>query len=266
MKLAWTHGQIALLSSDRRALPCLSVLFTVLLTFVLSTVGFQMYASWKLGMRVRFNIRLIASVFLPAAAVPQPESAPVVQHAPFTDRPILLYGDSHLQFFSAWQPITTHPVLVWKPACQVPAPAEIVDKARGTDVVILHLGHGDIMRDKSDKQILDAYKAILNCLRDKLVVVLLPVPVNEQIFMQSFLSHEAHMTRRLNGLRSTIEQLCTAYPNVSTIDITARVVDSTGEVRPNLLVDYYHFTADVYGMWWEEIREKLSARTGSASE
>ncbi len=239
-----------------RILPNIAVVSSALLTIVVCIVAGQIYASRKLGVTVRFSPRLIASIF-----VQDQQAKPVaatIRHDPFTSATVLFFGDSHLAFFCNSQPITTHPILLWKPICAMPTPAEVADKARDASIVVLHLGTGDLVHGKSDAVIIEGYKAVLDGLRRKRVIVLLPVPINEARFPQAGIVANLLTNRRLSQLRKEIDRLCAGYPNVSTVNLAPRIVDAEGEVPPYWLVDGMHFAPEIYAIWWQMIREKLA--------
>jgi hypothetical protein len=262
-----------MIASSRKTLPLLAVLTCVLITTVGAALGMQIRASWRLGVPLKFradhvwmllrsdnHIELARPFELDKFEVPYHGELHVeCRNRAFTDDPIWFCGDSQLQYFYEHEAVSSNSTIFFRPCCtaQTVLRRSASSDATKAKVVIIHIGFGDLAIDSSGAGLLKGYKEILDKLNDKKILVLLPEAVNEH--KEAFLSANRiqAVNECLRGIRARIAALCSAYPNVRVLDITPRIVDSTGNVYPHLLQDSVHLNGEGHDIIWAAIKEKL---------
>jgi lysophospholipase L1-like esterase len=261
-----------MIASVRRMLPHLGVLTCALITVVVSALGMQMRASWRLGVPLKFRADHVWMLLrsgnpIEPARPLEPDGSSLASRIPefieyrnhsFTDDPIWFCGDSQLEYFCAYEAVTDSQTTFFQPVCT----AQLVLRrlARGdaatAKVAIIHIGIGDLTIDLSGEGLLKGYREILEKLANKKVLLILPEALSEN--RQSLRAERKAFNARLRDVRPRIAALCSAYPNVRVVDITPRIVDSTGSVCPHLLrEDDAHLNGKGHDILWAAIKEKL---------
>ena len=265
--------------NPNRIVPCVAMLLCVVLTSVVSAAVMQLSALRKLGVALRFHPDHPWMLLLQSNGRKPPGSqdnrsqsdggelgsdllryfnrgaAIECRNPSFTDEPIFFCGDSQLQHFCQCEGVTRNPTSFFWPIFPTELALRSLGGAEEVNVVILHCGYADMMSDPSGDKLIDGYREILERLKEKLTLVLLPEAINEHA-IPSYLRKGVD-NGRLQSVRKRLSELCAIRANVRTVDISPYVVDSTGNVDPCFLDDYIHFNGRAYDLWWEMIRKAL---------
>ncbi len=247
-----------MLNAQTKILPSFGVVACILSTVLLSTVGFQTYASWKLGLPIRVGAGQLLALLEPGepAAKADASFTPDKQYRnqPFTDEPIFFCGDSQILEFCECEAVTENPVYFFRRACVTRIALDHLAEGGAANVVVVHLGTMDVLSGPCDTLIRD-YRKLLERLKNKEVLVLLPEPVNEEKLQGDFFKGLNNSS--LQWARCQIRALCADFPNVRMVDITPRVADPTGNGRPEFFTDGLHFNGLADDIWWKMIRHGL---------
>ena len=244
-------GPVAMIQWQR-VLPHMMVLSCLVLTTVLSALGMQSRASRRLGVPIRFGAKQVWSLL---SGQTEPQTKAAFRNGPITDEPTWFCGDSKLHEFFDCEGISSNAWIYWIGACHTADAMDHLRDASAARLVIFHLGAGDSLLDPSGEMTRRNYRAILDRLADKKVLVLLPEPINNAKAADTILGGLDN--RRLADMRRTITSVCAEYSNVRTLDFTPRMIDASGETRSELVADDIHLTGPAYDIWWEMMRDKL---------
>ncbi len=231
----------------------------------------EWYGSRKLGFPVRFKAAHLLAMLTgrpmgwrgdPAVlrlqlAVNMEAAAKTLR--PFTTLPVFMMGDSQVMFLHDCAPLSASEKGFFQDSCMVHAALEHVSAAKSAAIVVIHVGTTDLSAGTPRSEMLQEFGRLLDCLQDQFVVVLLPQPVNDVLVSQSAMPGPI-TNAALSRLRREMKGVCRGRSNVVTVDLAPRIVDSSGNVPPEMLVDPIHFTPHVYRIWRDVIREVIAKR------
>ncbi len=264
---------------QKRTLPSIATLSCVVLTAIGLAGAMQFRASRRLGIPWKFHWDHLRMLMLDQHGADQPgdRAAPNTpgdyesgvarlpfgrqtfveyRNLSFTDQPILFFGDSQLQQFCDCELVTQNPKHYFRLALSAKIAMRYLERLRrDADIVILHIGFVDMISDPSGDRLVKGYREILEMLKEKKILVLLPEALNEHAFPAEF--RQGLDNRRLQSVRKRLAALCATWANVRTVDISPYVVDSAGNVDARFCADYMHFNGEGFDILWKLIRTAL---------
>ncbi len=291
---------LKMVSSDKRILLHFIICCCILASGTVFVLGADWYGTHKLGFPVRFKLAHIVAMVTdrPISWQPVADNVPHIssfeqeklrtriaraieqeklrlaraarmvalpKRRPSITRSLFVIGDSQARRLHKFAPMSIIESGFFRDGCRVGVALQHVSEASTADVVVIHLGTTDLAAGTPPDQLLKQFGRLLDCLQDKLVIVLLPQPVNDDQIACGLLPGPITNVD-LRRLCKQMCVLCSSRRNVLVVDITPRIVDSSGNVPPELLIDAIHFRHPVYGVWRDMVLRAIEQHRGQRKE